>query len=88
MLVAQDSRVGQRVQHENLLARYGSLVHLHQAEDLATKEELNSTLWGMRTEMQAMEARRNQRVQLVETEVLKMQGVIKDKEASITASDG
>ena len=49
---------------------------------MATKEELSVTVGMLRSEMQAMEARHSSRLQLVENEVVVLQGKIKDKDTN------
>ena len=49
---------------------------------MATKEELSVTVGMLRSEMQAMEARHASRLQLVENEVVILQGKIKDKDTN------
>ena len=49
---------------------------------MATKEELSVTVGMLRSEMQAMEARHTSRLQLVENEVVILQGKIKDKDTN------
>ena len=49
---------------------------------MATKEELSVIVGMLRSEMQAMEARHTSRLQLVENEVVILQGKIKDKDTN------
>ena len=49
---------------------------------MARKEELAVTVGMLRSERQAMEARHTSRLQLVENEVVILQGKIKDKDAN------